>query len=179
MSIFHWIVLLIPVAVGYGIYRFAKSQPPVDASPPSGVGGWLMFLVLGFTLLWPLFNAGQTMDVLVSAEKQTPALLSRDSWATYKSACWWLVLCVSILSVYAGLGLARGRNRAVVRRAIAVLWVNGPVAALIMGTVIPATTYGQLLPIGAIASGVAFSSIAAGVWTAYLMKSKRVRATYG
>lgn len=179
MSLLQLLPFLIIVGASYWIYRVAKRTPPAVATDLAGVGGWLMFLVIGFTVLWPLFSAGQVANNFEQAERAAAYLKNSSSWAAYKTATWWCVLFMAGASIYAGIGLAKGRVRAVVRRAIAVLWINGPVAGLVLGALIPAMTMDGSLDAGTVAKWILVSSIAALVWTGYLLKSKRVKATYG
>lgn len=145
---------------------------------PSGVGGWLLLLVVGLMFLGPLMGVGRLYGDLMSAEDQNPNLRTLESWSTFKSANLWTFLVVAGLSFYAGLGLARRRDMAAVTRAKIVLWVTGPVAAVIMGLLIPYAVFGKARLSPELIGAVIASAIAAAAWTAYLSKSKRVRATY-
>jgi hypothetical protein len=76
--------------------------------------------------------------------------------------------------------LARGRDWSVVNRAKAILWIAGPIAAVVLWVVIPATIFGTTLDFNPQSVGGLLGSIlGAGIWTAYLSKAKRVRNTYG
>ena len=158
----------------------APSHPSQSHEGPSGVGGWLFLLVLGMLLLGPLLGVGRINADIMSAENQYPALKSIAKWSNLKTATWWTFLAIVAISVYGGWGLARGRDWSVVKRAKVVLWVAGPVGALIMDVIVPMATLGESNAGHAeFVGGLLASIIAAGIWTAYLSKSKRVHNTYG
>jgi hypothetical protein len=177
------VLVLIAWAVSRGVKRYASKHPPASAGVTAGVGGWLLLLILGLTFLGPIVGAGRINADILSAESQYPNLKEVAAWGTYKSATWWTYLVVSCLSFYAGFGLAKGRDTSVVKRAKILLWVIGPVASLVMGLLLPMAVFGgtDASPnaIGAYIGSLIASIIGAGIWTAYLSKSKRVKATYG
>jgi hypothetical protein len=78
----------------------------------------------------------------------------------------------------AGFGLARGRDHAVVFRAQIVLWLLGPASVLLRGIVIPFLAFGGLAPVSQLLGWLIASTAAAAIWSLYLSKSRRVRATY-
>jgi membrane protein implicated in regulation of membrane protease activity len=80
--------------------------------------------------------------------------------------------------VYAGYGLLKRRDRSVVRRAQVVLWVIGPIASLIIGLVLPAAVVGDVDVVPEFIGSFIVSVLAAFLWTAYLSRSRRVKATY-
>lgn len=179
-SIWHWFIIVIFIGAIYGIYRFAKRTPPASssASGPVGVGGWLLLLVAGLMFLGPLMGAGRINADIMSAESQYPNLLTVLEWSTFKSATWWSFLVVCCLSFYAGLGLAKGRDISVVKRAKILLWVIGPVASVVMGLFIPLVVFGKTESDPQFLGALVASVIASAIWTAYLSKSRRVKATY-
>ena len=179
-SIWHWLIIVIFIGAIYGIYRFAKRTPPASssASGPIGVGGWLLLLVAGLMFLGPLMGAGRINADIMSAESQYPNLLTVPAWGTFKSATWWSFLVVCCLSFYAGLGLAKGRDISVVKRAKILLWVIGPVASIVMGLLIPLVVFGKIESDPQFLGALVASVIVSAIWTAYLSKSRRVKATY-
>ena len=184
-SIWHWlIVLLFCLAIGlapYGIYRYANRKPPnaqgIDG--PAGVGGWLLLLVVGLAVLEPFLGAGLLSADLMSAESQHPNLKTLATWNDYKNVTWFAFIVVACLSFYAGLGLARGRDMSVVRRAKVLLWITEPAATVILGYFIPLLIFRMFATDTQFTGNLIASTIMAGSWTAYLSKSKRVQATYG
>ena len=188
MSIWHWLVILIVAAGVYLVYRLANRGKAKQAQQsegaqrvgPVGVGGWLLLLAAGMLVLGPLFGAGRLNLELAVTEEQYPALKNVAAWSTFKLATWLTFLCVALLSVYGGWGLARGRSWSVVIRAKMILWLIGPVASIALGVVIPLVIFGSAAAVAdpQFMTGLISSTIMAAIWTAYLTKSKRVRATY-
>lgn len=147
---------------------------------PSGVGGWLLLLVVGLLVLFPLLNAGRINAEIMAAETQYPTIKSLPQWANLKAGMWWTFLAFAALSFYGGWGLARGKDWSVVKRAKFVLWLIGPVGAFVMGVIVPIATLGKSSAAeGQFWGNLIVSIISASIWTAYLSKSKRVRNTYG
>jgi len=175
------IVIVIAWAIAHGIKKAANKYPSAapEQSTVSGVGGWLLLLILGLMFLGPLMGAGRIDSDFMSAENQYQNLKTLAEWGTYKSATWWTFLFVCCLSFYAGLGLVKGRNMLVVKRAKIILWVIGPLANLMQGVFLPVLTFGKSESDPQFVGGMIGSIIVAAIWTAYLSKSKRVRATYG
>jgi hypothetical protein len=158
----------------------AENATSEQKNSPAGVGGWLLLLVAGMMVFGPLLGAGRINADIMMAERQYPAITSLDEWGTFKSATWWIYLCVAAISFYGGLGLARGNDWSVVKRAKTILWITGPVALLVLGGLIPTMSFGESNAVDAQFVGAFIGSvIAATIWTAYLSKSKRVRNTYG
>lgn len=172
--------ILVPIGVIYGIYRFAKNSPPAQSHPngPAGVAGWLLLLVVGLIFFGPLSGWGGIDESFRTAESQYPNLLELDTWHVYKLATWWSFLVVACLSIYAGLGLARGRNASVVTRAKILLWVTGPVALIFLDMFLPLWIFGQIEPDPQFFGMLIGSALGASIWTAYLSISRRVKATY-
>lgn len=175
------IVIALAWAIARSIKSAANKYPPAapEQCNVSGVGGWLLLLVLGFMFLGPFMGAGRINADFLSLEGQHPKLKSVAEWTTYKAATWWTFLLVCCLSFYAGLGLVRDRNMSAVKRAKITLWIIGPIASLLLGILLPILIFGKFDPDPQFIGGMCASIIAAGIWTAYLSKSKRVKATYG
>lgn len=157
-----------------------SQPPPFEQAGPSGVGGWLMLLIIGMMLVGPLMGAGNIGNEFMTVEREYPGIKTLAQWNTYKSVTWGVFLAFAALGFYGGLGLARGKDWSVVRRAKIIWWTCNPILIILMGLIIPRVVFGEdfVDPIKLI-GGLIASLIAAGIWTAYLSKSKRVRNTYG
>jgi len=170
------ILVLITGLVVYGIYRYAKRRSLVAQA---GVRGWLLLLVIQFMFIWPIFGYATLSNNFETAESQYPNLKTMAKWDALKSATRLTFIVTACLSFYAGIGLAKGRDTSVVKRAKIMLWVIFPASYVVSDLVIP------LLVLGTMGSAPDFirtllaSAAVAGTLTAYLSKSKRVRATYG
>jgi hypothetical protein len=154
----------------------AKFKP--TQKPLTGVGGWLLLLVLGMTLFGPLLGASQIYGGIVQVERQYPALLDMTAWASIKRVSWIAFFFVAALSIYGGWGLYKERDPSVVKRAKVILWVAGPGAILFFGIAIPSIALGDKAIDTEVMRELTTAVISAAIWTAYLSKSKRVRNTY-
>lgn len=174
--------IFIPILwlVAQGIKRSANKYPPValGESSVSGVGGWLLLLIFLFFLL-PLRDLASIYDTFKTVELQYPVLTQNPDYNTYKTLAWGSFFVATCLSVYAGVGLASGRNTKVVKRAIVTLWIIGPIAGLFMEAILPVFAFGKSEIDPQALGRITASTVGAAIWTAYLYKSKRVRATYG
>lgn len=94
----------------------------------------------------------------------------------FKALCITVVWTAAALNFSAGVGLVKRRDPVAVRRAITILWVAGPLADVLREFVVPLLAAVHTLKPD---SSFIWSTIAAGAWTAYLYRSKRVRVTYG
>lgn len=179
-SIWHWIIVVVLVGVPFAIYFFAKrySSASIGGGAPSGVGGWLLVLVVGLMFFGPLSGVGSINAQILSVESQYPNLIAVAEWGVFKSATWYTFLLVGCLSFYAGFGLAKGRTSVVVKRAHILLWVIGPVAVIVMGLLIPLVIFGEFAADAQFFGTLFASVISSGVWSAYLSRSRRVKATY-
>ncbi len=158
----------------------AKYPPAVaDNEGPSGVGGWLLFVVFCLMVFGPLAGIGRTILTISQAEAANTGLNELAKWQSLKSAEWACVLAIAGLSFYAGNILRKNRTPETVRRAQLVIWVAGPVGTIMSEIIIPklilATSETSPTGIGA-AIGSVFG---AAIWTSYLRNSKRVAVTYG
>ena len=152
---------------------------PKEKPAPSGVGGWLLLLVIGMLALGPLMGAGRINANFMVAEHQYPNLASLAEWNAFKSTTWWAFAAVAAISIYGGWGLMSSRDWSVVNRAKVILWLTGPIASVVLAVFIPLVVFGKTEAgdpkfVGAFIASV----IAASIWTVYLSKSKRVRNTY-
>jgi hypothetical protein len=146
---------------------------------PTGVGGWLLLLIVGMMILGPLLSAGHINAEIMMAEREYPGITSFEKWQTYKTITWLVFVAVATMSFYGGLGLAGGKDWSVVTRAKAILWVTGPGSSIVMGVLIPFTIFGEFNAMDNQFLGAFIGSVlAAAIWTIYLAKSKRVRNTY-
>ena len=183
-SLLHGALALAVIAACGLLYReIRRPAPPALPAPGTadalrGVHGWLAFLIGIFVLIAPGVTIARYAMAFDLAEAQEPALLAAAGWLAYKYAVWMVVATTALLSVAAGVGLARQRNPGVVRRAQVILWINGPVAGVFATVTIPLLLYGHGSADALFYAQLVTSMLGATIWTAYLSLSRRVRNTY-
>lgn len=154
-----------------------QNDPFPDA--PKGVGGWLKFFIIILGVFNPIFSLMMTVGEFQSVEQENPALLHVDAFVHYKWFSWGVLLVCCILCIDAAYRLWKKHIWKSVKQAVLTLWIVGPLASAIVSAYICINfgtgAEGQTAAIG----GAIFRSlIFAGIWTAYLLRSKRVRNTY-
>jgi hypothetical protein len=148
-----------------------------DVSQYRGVGGWLLLLCVGLTIIGPLMRLsgiGSTLKALPRISAVMPSLVTLIYVENIFS------LIITAFSVYAGYSLWAVKPNAVYKaKAFLVALVIFAVfdLFLIYMTEIPATVTNEVITQGIF--GLVQSVIYAGIWSAYLSQSKRVQATYG
>lgn len=159
-----------------------RVQAPIPGSVQgvkNGIRGWLAFLVLGLTVFGPLFGFGRLSGDFQSAEHMMRGLSQNTQWANYKEAVWVIFFFASGISISGGLALATRFLPSTVPFAMTCLWLSGPgsgIANLIAGFAVFGMRAKESAP--EMVGGIIGTVVAAAIWTAYLAKSKRVRATY-
>jgi hypothetical protein len=137
-----------------------------------GVGGWLALLVISMLVLNPIWSLRPAAEFFVQ-EQQYLQLVHNAEWSSIKNKTYTIITLSAAFIAYAGFGLWRRRDPVAVSTAIAAMWIGGPGATLLVMLWVLGSMDQDAIP-GFIASlGVA------GIWTAYLMKSRRVKNTYG
>jgi|GEM_PF-2793428 len=155
------------------------NSPELDTNKgPTGVGGWLLLLVVGMMILGPLMLAAGIGSNFQWLSESYPSFIFSEQGTAYKTAAWWAFLIISAISFFGGWGLGWDHSRSAVFRAKAILWINGP-GALVVFTLINNHYLGTGTSIGGFVGALIGSAIIPSLWTAYLLKSKRVQNTYG
>jgi hypothetical protein len=111
---------------------------------------------------------------------QFPQLANSAKWQNYMLVSWLIVTAAVAICFVAGYRLWKIHFPETVRFAIFVLWIAGPLgnilniisAIVIFGSNAGSGFFTQMV------AGTISSAIGAGIWTAYLMRSVRVRNTY-
>ncbi len=181
MVILPWIiviaVLLTVALLVWWIVHTARVRVTSKLNPV-GVRGWLLFLVVMLCALSPLRTISSSISEMSSAESSFPELVNIDSWRTFKLVSGIAVSIICALSVYAGYSLATHRKKSVVRNVTRLLWIIGPFGVIVTSSVIPLMMFGNPNWGAQFLGALAGQIIAAAVWSAYLRKSERVKATY-
>ena len=149
-----------------------KMSPRAESA---GIGGWLALLIVWMVVLRPV--AGVYMLSMLQAHSiADPTSLENSTWLINTSTFWIVFLIVAALSIYGGLRLWRDRSPAAVRTAIIILWIYSPIAAVDL-LIARALLEGRV-PWSNAVTTIGINLATAAVWTAYLMRSRRVRNTY-
>lgn len=147
----------------------------IERNDLDGVGGWLLLLVIGLTVLGPIYSAGSMIGELSTAEAANQSLRDLPLWAAIKRDLWIGTFVSIALSMTAGVLLAVSRTKRTPWIAAALMWLAGPVAGVAAQFVVNLHVPTAAGP--AIAEMVR-ACIVAFVWTLYLAFSRRVRRTY-
>lgn len=143
----------------------------------SGVGGWLAFLVFSSMVLSPLHGYS-----MLTAEEQEvfarrPDLLTNPYFLHFSQLMWLNWKIGAAASIATGFALWKLRTKSTVRIVIIVWWMAFVLANSIQVYAFN-TISGQISVGGEWVGGLIGSSIVLAGWTAYLLRSKRVRSTY-
>jgi len=176
MSIWHLAIAL--VIVGVLAAAIAHLKRAGDSGDMTKIGGWLVLLVAGLMIFGPLLGAVRLDSSFVAAEFQYRLLSKLPEWATYKTAAWSAFWGTSLFTFYAGWRLAYTRRATAVTTAIIALWTAGPAMTLVINILLPALIFGKAELPSSDVSTLFGSALMAGIWTAYLLRSKRVKVRY-
>lgn len=178
-SVWHWVIVVVPIAII--IYALVRSRSPKAAVAtadggtgtgyvePRGIGGWLILIVIGqiVGILRLLKAIVDDLDVY----KQLP---ERLHWVvTFE-----LVLNATFLAFVVYVTTIMFREL----RSFPKLWIGQAVAAILLplidAFVVLSATNVAAGPVLIQLGQVVPMAIAAGIWTWYMLVSKRVRNTF-
>ena len=148
-------------------------EPPSNptASPELvGVGGWLAFLVVSLSFIGPLVTLGRTATDIAEVERSNPGVSASSEWSSMVAMAWIYTAIYCIISIFAGYRLYNHHVPKTVQIVIACLWIAGP-GLTIIGLILIGSDQAAI-------TDLVRSSITAGIWSAYLLISKRVKNTY-
>lgn len=152
---------------------------------PSGMKGWLLVLVGVLMIVVPLVGIGSFLSHLAILKNLSPSMVGRFGWEEYLFWMWLAVGTNACLSIYASLRLLNGKGPDDVEAVRTILWVIGPVSAIIINGLIPylihETQYMRYVGLtdSSLVASIIGSSLFSLVWVLYLSRSRRVRNTYG
>ncbi len=155
----------------------------ISVPPPQkqlkGIGGWLLFFVVGLIVIGPLFGFLRQATEIHLSELGFPEVKEMADWQNYKTLLWICFTICCSLSVHGGVRLIRDRTWPAVAWAKTCLWIIGPGFSIVSSVIAPLLTIGAhgIDAVGSLGALIG-SCIGAWIWSAYLNKSKRVAATY-
>ena len=144
---------------------------------PKGVGGWLLLLILILTVFGPIWRAFRNFQKWEGLNQTAGEYATTAEYGTLQVISWAGYAVATLIGLAAGLLLWKIHRPLTVKIAIAAFWLMGPGIGLII----------YLVGLYAVGEPAALSDLqflwapiaSAVLWTAYLLKSKRVRNTYG
>lgn len=164
--------------IGIGIKKFANAGRVVrTGSSPKGIGGWLLFLIFSLIFIRPFFEISLLNSDFMDIEKKFPNIVGSGNWGSFKTANWLYFTFTYLIGIYAGWVLIKGKNFGAVKKAVNLIGIY----AFLIGAGYPLMLmmFLHMSDLDKLISAMFTSLFFAGVWITYLLKSKRVRATYG
>jgi hypothetical protein len=155
----------------------------------SGVGGWLGFLIVVLMIINPLLGFGSLSNEFHDALELFPQLENNTQLKNYKQVAWLILAALASTSFAAGYRLWKIHCPESVSFAILAIWLVGPLGHVLymifiggyLDIIFTATHFSSNVRghiIDKMFTDTIFSVMAAGIWTAYLMRSVRVKNTY-
>ena len=141
-----------------------------------GVGGWLFFLCLNLTVLFPLRTLGSLADSFGKSSRYFDRFPGLRAIAQIDAL---LSVGLIVFSIYAGVGLwsiRKGAVRTAKRYFLCYLGYAFIAAALPFMAGLPSAAHDSLIFIAAKSAGGGLVSFS--IWYSYLNNSARVKATY-
>lgn len=166
------------VSVVTAIFKAIRAGSAERAGSMIEASGWLALLVASLGVVAPLLNVLSLNAGFGAAEAVSPGLAAAGDWGTYKTACWSALMLASLVGVYAAFELAFTRNVGAVATAIVAVWGAGPGLSLGLSLIVPALVFGRVQVTPSDVGRLVLSALLAAGWTAYLMKSQRVKMRY-
>ncbi len=146
----------------------------------SGIGGWLGFLIVVLMIISPLSDYNILANGFREASQKSSVLTSTQQWQYYKQASWLIFAISAAIKYSAGYRLWKTHQPESVSFAILALWLSFPIAYIassISEVLIFNLNINDAL-ISGMYIGATIQILIAGFWTAYLMRSVRVKNTY-
>ncbi len=145
----------------------------------NGVGGWLLLLIVMLALYLPLADFKNLYDDFIVSTQVLPLLESNPIWKTYRTAIWIVYGIKCFFCFTISYALWKIHRPLTIRLAIGVIWLVGP-CALVINAVIATLLFhfDFLQTIKPFYIGIATTAVQSAIWTAYLLRSIRVKNTY-
>jgi hypothetical protein len=147
----------------------SDDPPTSDGEQPSGLGGWLTVMIVLF-VLGALSRLSRTNTDIFQAEKANPDFAATAEWDSMLTQVYVVSALDIILSFIAIYCLIKVRKKIAVTIVVACLWLLGPIKTSVVYSIVGYQ--------GDITGALMLSMAIPAIWTAYLVKSRRVRNTY-
>lgn len=145
-----------------------------------GVGGWLSWLIFIMCVLGPLLTLGSFTGEIARTEATNEFLTAEPGWAYYKQLTSVLLGVAVGVMILGGALLGMRLKRSSVHFAIASLWVAD--VGIVLGDFAILThalpEVAEVVPLEDVMRALFPATITAGIWTLYLLRSRRVKNTY-
>jgi hypothetical protein len=142
-----------------------------------GVSGWLLLLTIIMTILGPLTRIGNFMSEFENTAGKFQLFSQNIQWMRYRQAALAIMLFAITISIASGWRLWRIYTPKSVIFAICALWIAGPISKLLVVAsrlyIFEGMKFEPMLP------ELMASFITPTIWSLYLMRSIRVKNTYG
>lgn len=179
-SIWHWLVIIIPVALYAGLlrafYLWSKKYPPLNPEKPAGVAGWLLFLQAAL-FLSPFREAISLLSGFHGEELLYPALANSQRWLILKGVSWAGLGVFAYISISASIAIAKRRSPKVIKQTLIAIWASPILGVFYIAATMVVSQSSSSVDYGTLGIFL-FNTILATFWTSYILKSKRVRNTF-
>jgi Protein of unknown function (DUF2569) len=142
-----------------------------------GIGGWLLLFILTRTVLGPPWNGWRLFQRWEELRGSAPEYAAGTEFATLQTVSWATFALASVASFLAGIMMWKWVEAKSVEVSIWVLWLFGPMLA-IAGHFVALFLVDEEFVISDFKAFL-IPVASASIWTAYLLKSVRVKNTYG
>lgn len=166
-----------------------RQDPPATIGPSAplralrnddlvGIEGWLFWLVAGFLTLGPIMFIGSTVGYVNMRQMDEATFATLERWSGAWLSMWGLATVFCIYSMRVGYSLVSQRNPGTVHKARRALWILGVGSVVATYSVIGFLGLQEPRALHMAGTGLVLAITSAGIWTAYLQRSRRVHNTY-
>lgn len=143
----------------------------------AGVEGWLYFFGISLFALGPLITVVMAAAELSKLEDIYPRSVGSSQWNSTIVAVWTATAIYCAISIFAGWRIFMRRVPATIPIVIACIWLMGPGLAVVVMMVAQDISGGGVTATD-VGSYFGRPLVYCTIWTAYLLRSERVKNTY-
>ena len=166
--------------VEHSAEHFQESRVLLDKNGPTGIGGWLMFFVVLWTI-GSLITPIAMLSGFASEEQILPQLKNSEIWGLYKTVAFSITLISAAYMLFTSYRLWKSRSSSIPNKTIISIWTNTFGVTIVLLYFLPSSIFGDAAQkelSNEIFSATTKSIITSFVWTWYFIKSRRVHNTY-